>query len=564
MDPDLVAAVEAHQFEAVAAAQWRNGALDFYSLGALMRSLAEPAPREGLKASEEALDERALRALASDPEVRERCADRSALLRLWDACQTPDFRKTTPDEHIRLVRMMFDHLSLGRRRIPDDWMAEQHRQLDRLHGEIDALSTRLASVRTLAYVANRPDWLQDAAHWREVTRNLEERLSDTLHEKLMARFIDRRTSALMRGLGRSDDLLAGVSPDGLVTVEGHFVGRLRGLFFEQAKGEGVLEGKALRATAQRAVGPEMARRLGQVAAEGDEAFLLDPEGNVLWRGEGAGVLANDQPFNPMVRLLGELGPAPARERAARRLEAFVAAEASRRLWALKGLMDAIASGALKGLARGIAYRLVEAGGVLDRRAVEADLSAISRAERRTLRVLGVRIGEFSLFLPSQLEPPGRAVALAFARRADPDWQGEAGGVVRLPSPLPSPKALGLRGLIGLGTLAVQAEEAERLADLLRAHGPRLNPAVLGPLGWTDAEAAEVMRALGFTPLRREGGPEKTLWRRRRPRPAEPTGPRTTQSPFAALASLQPTGAAPTPAKRRRSRRRPAGGRPARV
>jgi ATP-dependent RNA helicase SUPV3L1/SUV3 len=210
-------------------------------------------------------------------------------------------------------------------------MAERLTRLDRLDGEIDALSTRLAGVRTLAYVANRQDWLADPGHWRQTTRALETRLSDTLHEKLMARFVDRRTSALLRGLGQNQDLLAGVADDGTVTVEGHFVGRLRGLSFEAAKGAGALEQKALRGAAERAVAPEINRRLGRLAAEADDAFAVDPGGLVLWQGVAAGALTNDQPFNPLVRLLGEMGAAPARQRAARRLEAFVAAESGRRL-----------------------------------------------------------------------------------------------------------------------------------------------------------------------------------------------------------------------------------------
>jgi ATP-dependent RNA helicase SUPV3L1/SUV3 len=590
MEPELVAAVEAHAFGDVPAAVWRNAALDFQSLGGLRRSLAAPPPREGLKASDEALDELALRALAADPEVADRCADRSVLFRLWDACQTPDFRKTTQDEHIRLVRRLFDHLSLGDRRISEDWMAEQHGQLDRLHGEIDALSTRLAGVRTLAYVANRQGWLADPVHWREVTRALEARLSDALHEKLMARFVDRRTSALMRGLGRSGDLLAGVAADGVVTVEGCFVGRLRGLRFEAAQGSGALEAKALRAAVQRAVGPEMARRLGQLAAEGDEAFALEPTGEILWRGEAAGVLAGDQPFSPVVRLHGELGPGPARERAARRLEAFVAALASRRLWALKGLADAVASGDLKGLARGLAYRLIEGGGVLARQAVERDLAHLSRAERRTLRALGVRFGAFSLFLPSQGEAPARSVALAFARRAAPDWRPRAaegpGGpnpdpvdrpsaeLIRLPEPPPPARALGLRGLLAAGPLAAPAERLERLGELLRPvrdpaeeEDGKARPGGLGltegaraELGWSEVDLEQILRALGFTPIRKPAPGAPRLWRRRRTEDArrEPS-PGRPLSPFAALAALRtaqgPAAATRAPERRGRRRRR---------
>ncbi len=554
METSLVAAVEGHAFDAVPAAWWRNASLDFASLSDLMRSLAEPAPGEGLKAAEEALDERALRALARDADVAARCADRSALFRLWDACQTPDFRKTTPDEHIRLVRVLFDHLSQGARRIPDDWMAEQYRQLDRLHGEIDALSTRLAGVRTLAYVANRPDWLADAAHWRSVTSGLEARLSDTLHEKLMARFIDRRTSALMRGLGRADDLLAGVGGDGAVTVEGHYVGRLRGLRFEPARGSGALEIRALRAAALRAVGPEMARRLGQLAAEPDEAFALEPSGDVLWHGEAAGTLAGDQPFSPVVRLHGEFGPAPSRERAARRLEAFVAATASRGLWALRGLGDAIASGDLKGLARGVAYRLVEAGGVLDRRAIEADLGRLSRAERRALRDLGVRFGEFSLFLPSQAEPAAIGLAQAFAIQAQSDWRPGGPGLITLPKPPPAPRALGLRGLLAVGGLAAPAERLERLGERLRASaaadGVRLTDDARAELGWSEDEADRILRALGFTPTRRPAPGVPLVWRRRQPRDAAPALPSAPLSPFAALEVLR------TPIRPARARRRP--------
>ncbi len=561
MSPDLVAAVEGHSFEAVTAAQWRNGGLDFQSLAALRRSLAAPPPRDGLKAAEEALDEKALRTLSGEPEVAERCADRSALLRLWDACQTPDFRKTTPDEHIRLVRTMFDHLSLGDRRVSDDWMGEQYRQLDRMHGEIDALSTRLAGVRTLAYVANRPDWLADAAHWRDKTRGLEERLSDTLHEKLMARFIDRRTSALMRGLGRQDDLLAGVSGDGSVTVEGHYVGRLRGLSFDAAQGAGALETKALRAAVQRAVGPEMTRRLGRLAAEGDEAFALEPDGDVLWRGEAAGALAGGQPFNPVVRLYGDLGAEPARDRAARRLEAFVAADASRRLWALKRLGEAVSSGALKGLARGLAYRLIEAGGVLDRRAIEADLLHLSRGERGVLRGLGVRFGAFSLHLPSQAQADARGVALAFALRAAPDWRPPPNGLVALPDPPPPAVALGYRALLAIGVLAAPVQDLESLDEHLRAAsgagGVRLTDAARERLGWSEAEARRVLRDLDFVPIRKAATLEATIWRRRRPRvqPAARDITTVPRSPFAALAALRappsPSATRPRPRRRRR-------------
>ena len=558
MDEDLALQVEEHRFEPVATALWRNARLDFGSLAGLLRSLSEPAPREGLRPSEEALDETTLRQLAADPALAERARDRSALFRLWDACQTPDFRKTTMEDHVRLAKTLFEYLTQDEGHVPDEWMAGQFRQIDRPEGEIDALSMRLAGVRTLAYIANRPDWLADPAHWQGVTRALEDRLSDTLHEKLMARFIDRRTSALIRGLGQAEDLLAGVAADGTVTVEGHFVGRLDGLAFDGAKGATSLEAKALRAAAQRAVGPEIARRLGRIAAEPDEAFALLPDGQVVWRGEAAAALASDRPFAPRVRLFGDLGAAPARERAARRIEAFLAAEAGRRLPSLRRLEAAVASGALKGLPRGLAYRLIEAGGVLARSGLEAELKSLSQAERRALRGLGVRIGAFALFLPELAgRGRGRAFARPFALAAATDWTPAEGALVAVPSPAPSPRALALRGLVPAGRHAAPVEQLERLDELLRAAakqggGVLFSDQAREELGWSPDDARAVLRALGFSPVSRDA---PDVWRRRaEPRAERKSAQPSIASPFAALAALQP----PPKRRRRRAPRRTAG------
>jgi ATP-dependent RNA helicase SUPV3L1/SUV3 len=556
MDPDLAAAVETHAFDPVQAAEWRSSRLDFGSLRELLRSLAAPPPQFGLKLSEEGVDETALRQLSGDETVQRRCRDRANLIRLWEVCQTPEFRKTTLDEHVRFVRTVFEHLTERNRRLPEDWADGQFRALDRLDGDLDALSARLASVRTLAYVANRADWLADPAHWQGRTRALEDKLSDTLHERLMQRFIDRRTSALLRGLNvRGEGLLAGVAADGTVTVEGHFVGRLHGVRFEAAKGGSALEDKALRAAADRTIAPEVARRLGRLAADGDEAFALLPDGMLTWRGQAAGQLCGGDPFQPRVRLFGELGPVQARERAARRLEAFVAAEAGRRLAPLPRLRAAIESGQIRGLARGIAYRLAEAGGLADRRPLEADVKALSQAERRELKALGVRFGAFSLFMPALLASEARAFAGAFTALLAPEWRPSRNGPSVLPEPPPAAALAGL-GLRAVAGLAVPVETLEALDAALRAApqqagGAVLDDAAIATLGWTPDQARRILRGLGFTPATKTAAGAPAIWRRRRPRP-EADGAPAKVSPFAALAAL----AAPQQAPRRKRARRP--------
>jgi ATP-dependent RNA helicase SUPV3L1/SUV3 len=352
-------------------------------------------------------------------------------------------------------------------RLPEDWIAEQFAALDRTEGDIDVLAQRLAGVRTLAYAANRPDWLHDPGYWRQKTRGLEDRLSDTLHERLMARFIDRRTSVLMRSLHQQAEILAGVGPDGAITVEGHYVGRLNGLRFEIAPSTTALEDKALKGAAQRAVAPELTRRLGLLAADPDDRFALLQNGLITWNVEPAGRLAGGRPFAPKCELFGDLGQPSARERARRRLEAFIVGEAGRRLAALKRLDDAIADKALRGLARGIAYRLSEAGGVLPRVGVAEELAALSQAERRTLRGLGVQFGAFAVFQPALLTAQARSMIAAFALIAAPSWRPPLDRPSRLPTPVPPALALGWRGLVACGGLASPVEMLERLGVLLR-------------------------------------------------------------------------------------------------
>src|SRR5690606_281343 len=342
----------------------------------------------GLNLTRPALDETLLRRLIKDEEVARVGRSRGAIMRLWEACQLPDFQKTTLDEHGRLAKEIFEALTGKRGRLTADWIAPRFADLDRDDGQIDQLSARLSGVRTLSYIANRPDWLDQAQGWRDRTKALEERLSDVLHERLTARFVDRRTTALMRALNVREETVADVEADGAVVVEGHAVGRLSGVEFQIDKGASALEDRALRHAARQAVTPEIARRLGRLAADGDEAFSVSPDGAVLWRGAQAGQVVGGDWFSPRVRLLGELGPAAARERAQRRLEAWLAAEAGRALKALRRLKAGIESGALKGLPRGVAFRLVEAGGVIDRRDVGRDLAALSQAERRTLKSFG--------------------------------------------------------------------------------------------------------------------------------------------------------------------------------
>ena len=516
MDAEVVAAVEAHAFSPVNHAEWRNARLDFDSVQGLLRSLGVSPLRAGLRLAEEAQDEATLRLLSADEQVARRCRDRANLIRLWQICQIPDFRKTTRDDHARLVGEIFEHLTQGRRRLPEDWAQGHFTALDRLDGDIEALSARLARVRTLAYVAHRGDWLDDAAAWASRTRALEDRLSDTLHAQLMQRFVDRRTSALMRGLEQSSGpTLGGISPDGAVVVEGHVVGRLIGLHFKAERGASPLEARALRGAVDRVVAPEISRRLAEIAIDGDEQFSLSPSHAILWRGHPIGEIAGGSPFAPQVRLDGEMGAQSARTRAVRRLEAFVAAVAAPAFANLARLKAAADGDALRGLARGLAYQLVEAGGAMPRREAEEFVRALYRAERRALRDLGVRFGAFTIFVNDLVVPGTTWIREIFAELSAPNWRpGEGLADLR---EAPAKEALAFRGLRALGQFAAPIESLESIAELARnsdSRGFALTQATFAEFGWSTSDGERVLRSLGFIPASKSKSGTVATWRRR--------------------------------------------------
>jgi len=271
------------------------------------------------------------------------------------------------------------------------------------------------------------------------------------------------------------------------------------------------------------VAPEIARRLSEIAADTDESFALAPNAMVLWRGHSVAELVGGGPFAPKLRLLGEGGPVAARERAARRLESFVAGEAREALGPLEQLKAAVADGRLEGLARGLGYQIVENFGLLDRKDADEHIRALWRHERKALKDLGVRFGAFSLYLPGLLTPETRWIREVFAELARPGWRPAAGALTPLPNPLPPPESLALRGLRAIVGLAAPVEALERIDAFARAAeaegGFALTEALLAELSWTKPQAERVTRALGYVPARKNDIGEVLLWRRRgRPTP----------------------------------------------
>jgi ATP-dependent RNA helicase SUPV3L1/SUV3 len=474
-EPDLVQALESHSFDSVKVLQWRNTALDFSSLGALAASLAMTPAEQGLTRAPIAEDIQVLEHVSRDDEVRSLAASRAAVERLWEVCQVPDYRKISPAAHAELSVTLYGFL-MREGTIPPDWFAGQVAQADRTDGDIDTLANRIAHIRTWTFAANRPDWLADPEHWQGITRGVEDRLSDALHERLAERFVDRRTSVLMRRLRENTMLETEITKSGEVVVEGHPIGRLAGFQFAADSASAGPEGKALRAAAQKALAGEIEARAARLSHAPDEQFVLSSDGSLRWQGEAVGkLIPGDEMLRPRLRILSdEHLSGPSRDAVQARLDLWLKTHLEKLLGPLFALATAED---ITGIARGVAFQLTEALGVLERSRVAEEVKGLDQTSRAALRKYGVRFGAYHLYLPNLLKPAVRALAtqLWALKEATPDTKGldevphlASSGRTSFPADKDVPKALyRVVGYRVCGERAVRVDILERLADLIR-------------------------------------------------------------------------------------------------
>lgn len=523
-DAGFVERLEGHNFDPLKILQWRNPRLQFASLASLKESLAQTPSEPGLSRAPTASDEMVLDFAARDADVAKLVSGPDEVSLLWDTCQLPDYRKIAPAHHADIVTSLFQHLVDGGR-IPDDWFAKQVAFADRTDGDIDTLSNRISHIRTWTFVANRPDWLTDPEDWQNRTRAIEDRLSDALHERLTQRFVDRRTSILMRRLRDNSELEMTIGDDGDVFVEKHFVGRLKGFVFSPDLEAGGTEGKALRAAALKALATEIATRAGSLAGADDKDITLADNGGITWRGdEVARLTASENNLRPRVQLaLAEQLQADDRERIIERLESWLNAQLETRIGSLLALAEAKD---LAGISRGIAFRLAESFGSIQRKTISDDVRNLSKEDRAALRSFGVRFGAHAIYVPALLKPAGADMIRLL-------WHFKTGGGDQTLGLLPRPASQGLMSLatekdvpdgyyqsIGYHVYsgrAVRIDMLERLADEVReilswrpasddttapegwhAKGKFVStPRMMSLIGAGAEELSSLLRALGF-------------------------------------------------------------------
>jgi len=509
LDEEIAEAIMENRFAPVQKLQWRNSRLDFGSPERLIAALEARAEGDLLTRGREADDLHALKTLVALPDLRSRLREARDVKLLWDVCRIPDFRGISAAQHNGLLEQIFGFLHQAGR-VPDDWLSGQIRRIDRTDGDIDTLSKRLAYIRTWTYVAQRSGWVADEDHWRELTRAVEDRLSDALHGALTQRFVDRRTSVLLRRLKQREGLVAEVNDKGEVTVEEQFIGRLEGFRFRQDASASPEEARTLRQAALAALGPEFHLRADRFYNAPDTELDFTEQGGLMWGEHAVGKLvAGADALKPLVEpFVDEEAGADVADKVRRRLQHFI----DRRVATLfEPLLNLQRDESLTGLTRGFAFRMVEALGILPRGDVAEEVKALDQDARGALRKHGVRFGQFTVFMPLLLKPAPtrlRLVLWSLANGLDEFPESPPPGLVTIPVVEGIPQEFHtLSGYRAAGTRAIRIDMLERLADLIRVEDTRggfeAKPDMLSITGTTLDQFADLMQGLGYKAERGE-------------------------------------------------------------
>ena len=395
--------LEGHKFEEIRMLFWRNSNLNFNNALSLIKSLEEKPNTHWLRKIHECGDEKVLRYFLKDLKRFNIENNKETLELLWECCQIPDFVKKTYGNHIEVVSKVFGFLNSKEGRITNDFMRLQLMKLDKLEGNVDSLSNRIANVRTWSYVSNKINWVENQGYWIEKTKLLEDRLSDRLHEELTKTFIDKRASVLARGLKQDIEFKTEIMEDNKVIIDDQFIGSLKGLKFEMDLKVGALETdiKSLKKAARQTVGPELQKRIGSII----ETRLIEIKDDfkIYWKDFPIAKLTTGKDYlNPdLLLIVDDILENNDKQKLSDFLEKWIKEKIN---YILKSLIDLRNLKESNSSIKALAYQLYENNGVIKREIVSDYLKKLGQDERKILRDMGVKFGRYHVFLFRLLKP----------------------------------------------------------------------------------------------------------------------------------------------------------------
>ena len=403
ISPEEVELLENHKFEEIRTLFWRNSNLNFNNPISLIKSLEEKPQVEWLRKIHECEDEKALKYFLKDQKILNREFDKKTLMLLWECCQIPDFVKKTYGNHFEVIGNVFKFLTSKKGLISEDYMRLQLMKLDKLDGNVDSLSNRIANVRTWSYVSNKNNWVENQSYWIEKTKHLEDRLSDRLHEELTKTFIDKRASVLARGLKQDMEFKTEILQNNDVKIDDQFIGKIKGLKLELDLKKGALETdiKSLKKAARQTIGPELEKRVQSIIDTG--LINLNEDFKIYWNDFPIAKLTTGNDYlNPNFDLIvDDIIEQNTKQKLNDYINKWVHSKINN---VLKSLIDLKNIKENNSSIKALAYQLYENNGVLKRDQVSEYLKNLEQNERKILRDLGVKFGRYHVFLYQLIKP----------------------------------------------------------------------------------------------------------------------------------------------------------------
>ncbi len=404
LEADEIDRIEKHKLDEIRFLYWRNSKLDFKDSESLIKSLESRSGDKNLHRISESIDENILKYLTRDKKINHKSTE---LELLWECCQIPDFQKKAFN-HIDVVTKVFNFLTNKKKLIPNDYMKNQLKDLNKYHGNIDMISNQISNVRTWSYVANKKNWVENSDYWIEQSKNIEDNLSDILHKELTKSFIDKRISVLSRNLKQEVKLNTVINEKDDVIIDEQLIGKLRALKFNLEFTSQTLDTdiKSLKKAARQGIAEELVKRVKKIIEEKD--VFLDENYKILWKNNPIAKIKKGKNYlSPDIEIIAD----EALDQDTKDdLVSFLNNWLREHIFEeLKDLVNLVKLENKNQYLRALAFQLYESNGVLKRDAVDDIVKKISKDERRQLKYLGIKIGRYHIFLPKMLKP--KAVAL---------------------------------------------------------------------------------------------------------------------------------------------------------
>ncbi len=402
--------IESHKLEPIQYIFWRNSNLNFKNFESLINSLDEKPTKKILRRIYDCEDEKLLKFFLKEHSKYNILNEKNSLEIIWECCQIPDFVKHTYGHHLEVVSKIFGFLTSGKKKVLNKYMKKQLNSLDKLEGNVDSISNRIANVRTWSYVSNKKGWVENQDYWIERTKILEDKLSDRLHEELTKSFIDKRASILARGLKQDIDLKTEITDQKNVLIDGQYIGELKGLKLNLDLKIDSLDTdiKSLKKASRQGVGPELVKRINQII--NSNILKLKEDFKIYWGNDPIAYLTPGKNYlEPNLNLIADdILEFENRNRLQIHLEQWLKKFIREKLTDLVNLNNIEKN---NNSIRALCYQLFENNGVLKRDLVSEFVKQLSLDNRKILRKNGIKIGRYHVYLHKIIKPEAVTIRL---------------------------------------------------------------------------------------------------------------------------------------------------------